>query len=1128
MSASRILVFGLFRLDLADEGLWRGEEVLRLTNKAFAVLSYLVEHAGQLVTKEALLDAVWPDTFVSDAALTVCIRELRQALADRAQTPHFIETVRGRGYRFIAAVEEALMVPEPTATSLGNALQPCPSCHHPNPPTARFCNACGTALQGSPPSEKGQAPSAEGAALDAERRQLTVLFCDLVESTKLSSQLDPEDWRDIVRAYQEVGAAVVARFDGYIAQYLGDGLLVYFGYPQAHEDDAQRAVRAGLGIVEAIGDLNARLYQPYGVRVGVRLGIHTGLVVVGAMGGGDRQEHLALGEAPNVASRLQALAAPDTVVISATTYRLVQGYFACDALGSHALKGLDTPLDVYRMVQSSASQSRFDIARHHGLPALVGREQEMGLLLERWNHAKAGHGQVVLLSGEAGIGKSRLMQALKDHIAQQSYTQFECRSSPYSQHTAFYPILDLLQRILQWQMGESSEIKLEKLERVLSHYRLALDESVPLLAHLLSLPLPDDRYPPLNLSPQRQRQKTLDTLLALLLELVEYQPLLFILEDLHWTDPSTLELLERLVDQTPAAALLTLLTSRPPFQPSWSSRSYCTQVTLSRLPRDQVAQMVEEFTGEKPLPGEVMQQLAEKTDGVPLFVEELTKAVLESGMLNEADGQYELSETFSALTIPSTLQDTLMARLDHLDTAKGVAQLGATIGRQFSATLLRAVSHLEEAALQQELDRLVQAELLYPRGVGPQTIYIFKHALIRDAAYQSLLHRTRQHYHQRIADILEAQFPETAEHQPELVAHHYTEARLSEQAIPYWQQAGQHAAQRSAHVEAAHHLRKALELLADLPVTEQRKADELVLLTTLGPLLTAIKGWASPDVGEAYTWALELCQQLGDPPELFSVLRGLWEFYEARAEYQTARELGEQLLNLAQRNNDLVLLIVSHDVLGDTLFWLGEFSASQAHIDHGLALYDRQQHHSHTVLYGAYDPGVLCLYFAALNLWWMGYPQQAWQRIQETLSLAQDLKHPYSMVFARCAASWVHQLRGEPYVGLEHAERAVAFSTEQELELLLAWGTILRGWALSGLGKGGITQMQQGLAAWRETGAELLRPYFLALIAEAYGKERQAEAGLNVLDEAIALVEKTGERFWEAELYRLKGELSLM
>jgi TOMM system kinase/cyclase fusion protein len=972
-------------------------------------------------------------------------------------------------------------------------------------------------------------PPAMPPLLDAERRQLTVLFCDLVDSTVLASQLDPEEWRKVVRAYQETCAKVIARFEGHIAQYLGDGLLVYFGYPLAHEDDAQRAVRAGLGMVEAMGPLNTRLAQERGVQLAVRLGIHTGLVVVGEVGGGPRQEQLALGETPNLAARLQGVAAPNTLVISATTFQLLGGFFACQPLGTPLLKGFAQPLAVYRVLYESMARSRLEAVGSTGWTPLVGRQQEIGLLWERWAQVKEGAGQVVLLSGEAGIGKSRLVQVLKEHVAAEPQAWLTpCQCSPYYRNTALYPLIDLLERVaLGFEREESPPQKLRKLEGFVVQYGLPLAEAVPLFAALLSLPLPAD-YVPLTVSPEQQKQQTLHALLTIFVRIATQQPVLFVMEDLHWVDPTTLELLTLLVDQGPTARILALWTFRPDFSPPWTGRSHLTQVTLPRLPRQQAMAMAARVAHGKALPAEVVEQVVAKTDGVPLFVEELTKMVLESGLLQEREERYELTGLLPPLAIPATLHDSLMARLDRLAAVKGLAQLGATLGREFSYELLQAVSPWDEATVRRGLHQLVEAEFLYQQGLPPQATYVFKHALIQDAAYQSLLRSTRQQQHQRIAQVLEARFPEIVATQPELVAHHYTEAGLSAQALPYWQRAGQRAIERSAHLEAIGHLTQGLGVLDTLPDTPERLRQELDLQSSLGLAFMATKGYGAPEVGTAYARARELCQHIGEPSQLPPVLRGLWLFYNVRGEFRLARDLGEQLLTLAQRTQDQALLVEAHRAVGETLFRLGELAPARAHLEEGMIYYDPHQHRSHMALYG-HAPGVLCLSYAARALWLLGHPDQALQRSHEVLALAQQLSHPHSLVFALYCAGRVHQFRREGQAALERAEALIAFAREQALPHWVASGTILRGWALAEQGQveEGIAQMHQGLSGRRATGAELGRPYYLAQLAEAYGEGGRAEEGLNVLAEVLAVVNQQGERWGEAELYRLKGELLL-
>jgi class 3 adenylate cyclase/predicted ATPase len=977
-------------------------------------------------------------------------------------------------------------------------------------------------LQGEPRSDERRHP-------EAERRQLTVLFCDLVDSTPLSSQLDPEDWREVVRAYQEACAKVVGRFKGQIAQYLGDGLLVYFGYPLAHEDDAQRAVRAGLGMIEAVGQLNTRLAQERGVRLAVRLGIHTGLVVVGEVGGGTRQEQLALGETPNLAARLQGSATPNTLVISAATYQLLGGFFACQSLGIQLLRGLPQPLEVYQVLYENMARSRLEAAGSTGLTPLVGREQEVALLLERWAQVKDGLGQVVLLSGEAGIGKSRLVQVLTAHVAAEPQAWLTpCQCSPYYQNTALYPMLDLLERVvLRFAREESPAQKLSKLEGFVVQYGLPLAEAIPLFAALLSLPLTAD-YAPLTMSPEQQKQQTLQALLTILLRRAAQQPVLFVMEDLHWVDPSTLELLSLLVDQGPTTRILVLLTFRPDFPPPWTGCAHLTQVTLPRLPRRQAAEMTGQVAHRKALPPEVVEQVVAKTDGVPLFVEELTKMVLESGLLQEREERYELTGSLPPLAIPATLHDSLMARLDRLATVKSLAQLGATLGREFSYNLLQAVAPWDEGTLQRGLQQLVEAEFLYQQGLPPQATYLFKHALIQEAAYQSLLRSTRQRHHQHIAQVLEAQFPELCETQPELLAHHYTEAGLLAQAVPYWQRAGQRAVQRFAHREAIGHLTKGLDLLKGLPETPEHTQQELDLQTALAPAWMAAKGYAAPEVEQAYGRARELCRQLGETARLFSVLRGLGAFYFVRGKYQTARELGEELLSLAQSPQDPARLLGAHQVLGIAWFWLGELPSARGHLEQTIALYNPQQHRSQAFRAGQ-DPGVLCRAYSAWALGLLGYPDQALEKIHEAVTLGRDLSHPHSLVFALYLVASLHQLRRDVPATHEWAEATLALSREQLFPYWLAVGRITRGWALANHGHGGegIEEIRQGLAAYQATGAELGRPWFLALLAEAYGKAGQAEEGLHVVAEALAAAANIGEGFFEAERYRLKGELLL-
>jgi tetratricopeptide (TPR) repeat protein len=812
-------------------------------------------------------------------------------------------------------------------------------------------------------------------------------------------------------------------------------------------------------------------------------------------------------------------------VISPATHRLIEGYFACQALGVPVRPRVSPPGPAYRVLQSIAA-SRLDAGVTTGLTPLVGREREVGLLLERWEQANEGRGQVVLLSGEPGIGKSRLVQVLDLRLAGEPPTRLEYRCSAYHQNSALYPVIETLQRLLQFTRDHSAQQKLSTLEAMLEAYGFSLEEAMPLFAPLLALPLPD-RYSPLAGTPERRKQKTLEALLAWLLKEAERHVTLSVWEDLQWIDPSTLELLGLFLEEAPTASVLVLLTCRPEFSPPWTTRSHLTQIPLGRLPRKQVEVMIERVAGGRPLPGEVLQQLVTKTDGVPLFVEELTKMVLESGLLEERDGRYELTGPLAPLAIPSTLHDSLMARLDRLGPGKELAQLGAAIGREFPYELIREVSSRDEGTLQQELTRLVDAELLSRSGVPPQARYVFRHALIQDAAYQSLLESTQRQYHRQIARALEDRFPEVGRAHPELLAHHYTEAGLESEAVVYWQRAGQGAIERSANVEAVGHLSQGLVLLETLPDTPERAQHELTLQLTLGASLVMIKGYKAAEVENVYTRARQLHPQVGDSPQRFSALFGLWRFHSNRGELQTAHELGGECFALAQRLHDPALLLQAHFALGVASFHLGEFASALRDLERGIALYDPGEHAYLAFLHGA-DPNVACRCYMARVLWFLGYPDQALAQSQEAMTLARQSSHTSTLGFALHLASTFHTYRREVDVVRDLADATIALANDHGFVRWLGSGLMRRGWALAEQGspERGIEQLRQGLTTWQALGA-LGLSHFLALLAEAHAKGGQFDAGLRVVDEALAVTHSNAERHYEAELYRLKGELLL-
>jgi class 3 adenylate cyclase/tetratricopeptide (TPR) repeat protein len=984
----------------------------------------------------------------------------------------------------------------------------CQKCGCENPPEARFCAQCGASLEA--PALIGAEAESRNGGLTGERRHLTVLFCDLVGSTALAARLDPEEWRAIVADYHRAAADAITRFGGYVAQYLGDGVVAYFGWPEAHDNDAERAVRAGLAILEVMSKLNPQAERP---RLSVRVGIDSGVVVVGASAG---KEADVFGDAPNIAARVQAVATPGTVLITDAVHRLLSGLFIVEDRGAQSLKGVETQLQLYRVVQPSGVRGRLEaVAVAQGLTPFVGREDELRLLLNRWERVLDGEGQVALITGEAGIGKSRLVQRFHEQIKGTPHTWVEATAGALFQNTPFYPVAEMLREFVAWRGDESAEEQLAQLASRLKSAGLKPAEAIPLIAPLMNLPL-TVKYPSSALSSEQQRRRLLSTLVEWVLGAARVQPLVIAIEDLHWADPSTLELIHLLVEQGATARLLLLYTARPEFHQQWPLRAHHTQMTLNRLSTSNVRTMVEEVAAGKALSHATIATVVERTGGVPLFVEELTRAVLES-----------VDARLTAHQIPVTLHDSLMARLDRLGSAKEVAQVGAVIGGAFSYELLHAVYPVAEENLRFALRKVADAELIYVRGIPPDATYQFKHALIRDTAYEALLKSRRHELHQRIADTLQERFPDTASLAPELLAHHCTEAGLVAQAVRYWRRAGRKATEKSAYTEAIAHLSKGLELIKSSPETPEFMSEELRLQIALTEPLTATKGYTASEVEEACSRAMELYRRIGESPQLFVVLGRLFSIYYNRGELELAHELAGHMLRLAERQQDPVLLLWGHYVVGFTLASQGALKRARSHLEQSLAFYDARKGGTYGFVQ---DPGPTALALLSHVVHSLGYPDQALERMQQAVAMARNLSHPFTLAWVLGTAGALNWRRGEMLAAQELWEEWVALCTQQGFTPLLQSASMWLGFALveQGRGKDGITKMQNALYSMTEASVFGDKLRGLGLLALAQGKVGQADQGLATIDEALALAKKTKKSAHESGLHRVKGQILLM
>lgn len=970
----------------------------------------------------------------------------------------------------------------------------------------------------------GDASLARAPAKDAaERRQLTVMFCDLAGSTALSARLDPEDMRQVIRTYQDACSGVIARYDGFVAKFMGDGILAYFGFPRAHEDDAERAVRAGLEIATTVATLQTLAAE----KLHVRIGIATGLVVVGDLvGRGAAQEQAVVGDTPNLAARLQALAELDSVVIAAGTRRLLRGRFRLRDLGRHIVKGLAEPVEVWAAEGESSSESRFDAAHAARPTGFVGRKVETALLRECQQRAWRGEGQIVLISGEAGIGKSRFSGLLAEHVTDDSHTRLRYQCSPFHHDSALYPFVQQLARAAQITPDDSAERKLDKLEAVLKLATPRTQEIAPLIASLLSIPS-EHRYPPLAMSPAQQRRQTLSALLDQMEGLAKLKPVLMLFEDAHWADATSLEWLNLAIERVRRLPVLLLITFRPEFEAPWTGLPGVAAVMLCRLDRDQAEVLVKQVTGGRTLPAEVMAQIVAKTDGVPLFVEELTKNLLESELLIEDGAGYRLDGPLPPLAIPSTLQDSLMARLDRLAAVKEIAQVAAAIGREFTYSLLHAVAGIDEASLQAALAQLEDAELLFRSGVPPDVRYSFKHALVQDTAYESLLKSRRQALHQRIALTLEQRFPALAEAEPEILAHHFSGAGLADQACSYYARAGDRAAARSAYTEATSHFKAALAEARRLPVGQGRDRHELAILLKQGPAIVVFKGVQSPEVEEVYQRAYQIAKASDDNHGLFKSLWGLWFSANMGRRTGIARDRAEQLVELGRRSQNDALLLEAIHCRWSTAFFRGDIAKVLADGREGIKHYDIERHSRLGAEFGGHDPGVCAYTVLASGLAQFGSPREAKESADLGVALGETLNNPSSLTFACMNAMTAYQIMGDRAAVLRLAQRMLEVADKFNLPPQRSIGTFMSGWIRASEDDlaGGLRVMDEEYPRVSVMGP--LPPFYASLLATVRLEAGQVARGLEPLDMMLKSVKEPGVGVFLPEIYRLRAQCLL-
>ena len=1022
----------------------------------------------------------------------------------------------------------------------------CASCGQNNPPGSRFCDACGEPLSTparttdpapgpAPTSPRSYTPRhlaekilAGRNALQGERKQVTVLFADVVGSTDLVRDRDAEDAQRLLDGATRVMMDAVHRYEGTVSRAMGDGILALFGAPIAHEDHAVRACYAALALQDGMRRSAEETGRRYGARLQARVGLNSGEVIVRLISDDLHMDYTAMGPTVHLASRMEQLALPGGIALTPNVLALVEGYVQVRTLGPMPIKGLAEPLDVFELVGAGATRTRLQASAARGLTRFVGRDAEMEALYAALARASTGHGQVAALVGEPGVGKSRLVWELTHSHRTDGWLVLESGSVSYGKATSYLPVIDLLKGYCRIETRDDARTIREKVTGKL----LALDRALegilsPLLA-LLDVPVEDDAWDALD--PPRRRRRTLDAVKRLILRESREQPLLLVFEDLHWIDAETQALLDGLIESVPTARVLLLVNYRPEYTHRWGNRGYYIQLRIDPLGQASAEDLLASLLGEHASVASLRPLLIQRTEGNPFFLEESVRSLVETGALVGEPGAYRLVQDRADVRVPPTVQAILAARIDRLPPDdKRLLQTAAVVGKDVPFALLQAIAELSEDDLQRGLSQLRAAEFLYEASLFPEPEYTFKHALTHEVAYGSLLQERRRALHAQIVDAIERLHAERRDEHVERLVYHAMHGQLWERAVGYALRAGQRAIERSANIVAIGHLTAGLDVLERLPSDDARLQRELQLLTALGPALMPTKGYGSPEVERIYARALEICRQLGESAQMFPVLRGLWEYYEVRADLRTARELAEELLRLASHANDSGLIVVAEDALGETLTMLGEFAPAREHLEQGIAHYDPAQHHNLARLHGGYDPGVMCGVWSAFVLWCLGYPDQSLRRCEEALALARGLSHPGTLPFALSVAAMLQQYRREAEATRATVEVVIAVSADQGFTFWGSFVRMLQGWAVGAQGQHqeGMAHIRQGLADWEATGARLERPLWLGLLAETCAWAGQVEEGLTVLAEALAVAQESGSQFHRAELHRLLGELLL-